>query len=106
MADDIREELRDVIRGRNIGPFGPNSLAILVNGGVSHLTPREAEDIADAILASPVIARIRADAINEYADAFADNLSSHLWDKSDVLYDLREWASNRTSIRSGSEEDR
>lgn len=65
MADDIREDLRDIIRGRKIGPFGPNSLAILVNGGVSHLTPREAEDIADAILASPVVARIRAEAYAE-----------------------------------------
>lgn len=72
MADDIREELRDIIRGRNIGPFGPNSLAILINGGVSHLTPREAEDIADAILASPVIARIRADAWDEGAQYVLD----------------------------------
>ena len=117
MADDIREELRDIIRGRNIGPFGPNSLAILVNGGVSHLTPREAEDIADAILASPVIARIRAEAIVSLADQLVDEsiaVNNNAIGKPQAEWLLRqaerlsiaaEVIRAHASIRSGSEED-
>jgi hypothetical protein len=66
VADDIREELAEVIRLQKIGPFGPNTLALLSNGKAqTHPTGAEAADIADAILASPVVARIRAEAWDE-----------------------------------------
>lgn len=67
-VDVIRDELARVVRDQKIGPFGPNSLAILVNGGVSALTGREADAIADAILSSSVVARIRAEAVRDAAD--------------------------------------
>lgn len=46
-----REQIADAIRGAvKIGWVGPNSQAILRDGGTVHLTPDEAESGADAVL--------------------------------------------------------
>ena len=46
-----REQVADAIRGAvKIGWVGPNSQAILRDGGTVHLTPDEAESGADAVL--------------------------------------------------------
>lgn len=45
-----RETVARAIRSVAVGPFGPNALAIVNQGGSTRLTPREAQDMADAAL--------------------------------------------------------
>lgn len=45
-----RETVARAIRSVAVGPLGPNASAIVSQGGSVYLTPREAQDMADAAL--------------------------------------------------------
>ena len=46
------ERVARAIQSVPVGPLGPNALAIVSQGGSTHLTSREAQDMADAALAA------------------------------------------------------
>lgn len=65
--DGGREAIIAAVRQIEVGPFGPNSMAILNRGGFTRLTPSEAEQVADAV--EPIVsARVAAAVAAELRD--------------------------------------